>query len=120
MHVNADRMLLGARGGFMAATDLADHLVGRGVPFRDAHEVIGKLVLDCERSGRALQDLTAEEYVEHDARFGPDVLDAVDLEKIVARRVSAGGTGHSAVQLQMQAQRDAIAADEMWLEALTE
>ena len=120
MHVNADRMLLGARGGFMAATDLADHLVGRGVPFRDAHEVIGKLVLDCERTGRTLQDLTAEEYVAHDARFGPDVLEAVDLEMIVARRVSPGGTGHSAVKLQIESQRDAIAADEVWLDALTE
>jgi argininosuccinate lyase len=120
MSVNADRMLAGARGGFMAATDLADHLVGRGMPFRDAHEVVGRLVLECERSGRTLQDLTAEEYIAHDATFGPDVLGAVDLEQIVARRVSAGGTGHEAVKAQIEAQRDAIAADEVWLEALTE
>jgi len=120
MRVNADRMLAGARGGFMAATDLADHLVGRGMPFRDAHEVVGRLVLECERSGRTLQDLTAEEYIAHDATFGPDVLGAVDLEQIVARRVSAGGTGHEAVKAQIEAQRDAIAADEVWLEALTE
>jgi len=120
MRVNADRMRQGARGGFMAATDLADHLVKRGVPFREAHEIIGRLVLSCERDGRTLQDLTAQEYAAHDARFGPDVLDAVDLEKIVARRVSAGGTGHDAVRVQIQAQHDAVQADETWLESLTE
>jgi len=120
MRINADRMHEGARGGFMAATDLADHLVNRGVPFREAHEIIGRLVLSCERDGRTLQDLTAQDYADHDARFGPDVLDAVDLQKIVARRVSSGGTGHDAVRIQIDAQRDAIAADEAWLETLAE
>ncbi|PKQ15329.1 MAG: argininosuccinate lyase [Actinobacteria bacterium HGW-Actinobacteria-7] len=117
MRVNADRMLAGAQGGFMAATDLADYLVGKGVPFRDAHEVVGRLVLACERDGLNLQELTAEQYLEHDARFGSDVLDAVDIDGIVARRISAGGTGHDAVRTQIQAQRDALAADEAWLEA---
>ncbi len=51
MRVNVDAMAAGARGGFMAATDLADYLVGKGMPFREAHEVVGRLVLDCERRG---------------------------------------------------------------------
>ncbi|MDD6290121.1 MAG: argininosuccinate lyase, partial [Eggerthellales bacterium] len=58
MTVNADRMRAGAHGGFMAATDLADYLVGKGMPFRDAHAVVGKLVLDCEKAGKTLQELT--------------------------------------------------------------
>ncbi len=120
MHVNTGRMRAGARGGFMAATDLADYLVGTGVPFREAHEVVGRLVLACERDGLTLQDLTIEQFASHDARFGADVLGAVDIDAIVARRLSAGGTGHDAVHTQLQAQRDALAADDAWLEAAGE
>jgi len=118
--VNADSMRLGALGGYMAATDLADYLVGRGVPFREAHEVVGKLVLACEQDGRTLQSLTAEEYAAHDTRFSADVLDAVDVDKVVARRVTQGGTGHDAVRVQMERQRDAVAADEAWLDSIAE
>jgi argininosuccinate lyase len=120
MHVNADRMRSGARGGFMAATDLADYLVGAGVPFREAHEIVGRLVLACERDGLTLQDLTAEQFAAHDGRFGEDVLGAVDIDAIVARRLSAGGTGHDVVRTQLHAQHDALAADEAWLEAASE
>lgn len=118
--VNVDRMRAGALGGFMAATDLADYLVGQGVPFREAHEVVGRLVLECERSGRTLQSLSAQEYAAHDRRFGADVLDAVDIDRVVARRVSHGGTGHEAVATQLQQQLDVLAADEAWLESLAE
>ena len=103
MRVNADRMRAGARGGFMAATDLADYLVGKGVPFREAHEIVGRLVLACERDGRTLQDLTAEQFAAHAEQFGADVLDAVDIEQVVARRITAGGTGHDAVSAQLVA-----------------
>ena len=118
MHINADRMRTAALGGFMAATDLADYLVGKGVPFRDAHEIVGRLVLAAERSGRNLQEMSAEEYAAHDSRFEPDVLDVVDIDKVVARRVSTGGTGYDAVRSQMDAHRDALDADEAWLESL--
>jgi len=120
LSVNTDRMRAGALGGFMAATDLADYLVGVGVPFREAHEVVGRLVLSCEREGRTLQDLTAEEYAARDARFAPDVVGAVDIDGIVARRISAGGTGHEAVRTQLRQQLDALAADDAWLESLAE
>jgi argininosuccinate lyase len=120
MRVNADRMREGARGGFMAATDLADYLVGKGVPFRSAHEVVGKLVLASEREGRTLQDLTAEEFAAHASEFGPDVLDAVDIDKIVAKRLTAGGTGHQVVGEQLAQAADALSADEAWLEGAGE
>jgi argininosuccinate lyase len=120
MEVRESAMRQGARGGFMAATDLADHLVGQGVPFREAHEVIGKLVLACEQQGKALQDLSAEDFAAHDARFSADVLDAVDIDKVVARRTSVGGTGHEAVAAQIGMVRDALAADEAWLEGVGE
>ena len=112
------RMRRAASGGFMAATDLADYLVGRGVPFRDAHEVVGRLVLAAEQSGQTLQDMSADEYAGHDSRFEADVLDVVDIDKMIARRVTAGGTGHEAVSEQLRAQRGVLDADEAWLESL--
>jgi argininosuccinate lyase len=112
---NADRMRAGAAGGFMAATDLADHLAARGVPFREAHEIVGRLVMRCERAGRTLQDLTLEELRDASAAFGDDALDAVDPDAAVSRRNSEGGTGHQAVRAQLVLARDAITANGAWL-----
>jgi argininosuccinate lyase len=75
-------------------------------------------VLSCEREGRTLQDLTAEEFAAHAEQFGPDVLDAVDIDKVVSRRTTAGGTGHDAVRNQLRRAEDAIVADVAWLESL--
>jgi len=115
MRVNGDRMREGAAGGFMAATDLADHLAARGVPFREAHEIVGRLVLDCERTGRTLQDLSLEELRAASPAFGDDAVAAVDIDAVVARRTSEGGTGHDAVRDQIVKACDAFRADEMWL-----
>jgi argininosuccinate lyase len=101
----------------MAATDLADHLAARGVPFREAHEIVGRLVLTCERSGRTLQDLTLEELRAASGAFGDDAVSALDVDAIVARRVTEGGTGHDAVRAQLVLARDAIAATRAWLDA---
>jgi argininosuccinate lyase len=116
LRVNVDTMRAGALGGFMAATDLADYLVGKGMPFRSAHEVVGRLVLACEREGRTLQELTAEEFAAHAQEFAPDVLEAVDIDKVVARRITSGGTGHDAVRIQLSGVSDALVADAAWLE----
>lgn len=118
MRVNAETMRAGANGGFMAATDLADHLAKRGVPFREAHEIVGRLVLDCEHAGRTLQDLTLAELRAASPRFGDDALEAVDIDRVVARRTTTGGTGHARVAEQLEAADEALAADEAWLEAL--
>jgi argininosuccinate lyase len=120
VRINAERMRSSARGGFMAATDVADYLVGKGVPFRDAHEIVGRLVLACEREGRTLQDLSAAEFAAHAPHFGDDVLKAVDIDELVALRVTVGGTGHDAVRAQLDAARDALAADIAWLESVGE
>ena len=120
MRVNSERMRAAALGGFMAATDLADYLVGKGMPFREAHEVVGRLVLACEREGLTLQDLTAEQFAAHAEQFGPDVLDAVEIDKVVERRVTSGGTGHDAVRVQLTRAEDALVADAAWLEAVSQ
>lgn len=111
MTVNADAMRKGAHGGFMAATDLADYLVGKGMPFRDAHAVVGKLVLECEKQGKTLQELSVDELRQADPLFDAGALDAVDIDKIVARRITAGGTGHDAVKVQLDQARERLAAD---------
>jgi argininosuccinate lyase len=114
LHFDAARMRAGAGGGFMAATDLADYLAAHGVPFRDAHEVVGKLVLECERAGRTLQDLTLEQLRAASPSFGEDALAALDIDAVVSRRVSGGGTGHEAVRSQMSQAAAALAADAEW------
>lgn len=111
MQVNADAMRAGAHGGFMAATDLADYLVGKGMPFREAHAVVGKLVLECEKQGKTLQELSASELAAVDANFGPDACDAVDIDKVVERRTTYGGTGHDSVKLQLEHAKDQLKAD---------
>jgi len=115
MHVNADRMRSAAQGGFMAATDLADHLAARGVPFREAHEIVGRLVLMCEREGRTLQDLTVEELRAASPVFNRDALEAVDIDAVVARRTTTGGTAPERVAEQITAAREALGRDDTWL-----
>ena len=100
--VNEERMREAEHGGFMAATDLADYLVGKGAPFREAHAVVGKLVLECEKEGKTLQELSPEELAQADPRFGEDACRAVDVDHVVASRTTEGGTGHEAVKAQLE------------------
>ncbi len=111
MSVNAERMSEAAHGGFMAATDLADYLVGKGMPFRQAHEVIGRLVLECEKSGCTLQSLTVDELKGHSELFDEGALDALDIKQIVARRTTEGGTGNSSVEVQLGQAAEVLAAE---------
>ena len=101
MHVHADAMRAGGHGGFMAATDLADYLVGKGMPFREAHAVIGHMVLSCEKQGRTLQSLSTEELRAFSELFDADAAQAMDIDEVVRRRTTEGGTGHGAVKVQL-------------------
>ena len=103
----------------MAATDLADYLAAHGVPFREAHEIVGRLVLRCEQEGRTLQSLTLAELRELSPAFGDDALAAVDLDAVVSRRSSAGGTSPDAVRVQLARAEAALGTDEDWLSALS-
>jgi argininosuccinate lyase len=106
MQINADRMLAAAQGGYMAATDLADYLVGKGVAFREAHAIVGKLVGELEAQGRTLQQLTLEELQAASPAFAADALDAVDIANVVARRNTFGGTAHEQVARQLKQAMD--------------
>ena len=90
-------MRAACEAGFVTATDVADYLARRGVPFREAHHVTGRLVGRCLAEGRTLQSLTLAEWQVLHPAFGPDILAAVTVEASVAARTSEGGTAPSRV-----------------------
>ena len=115
MTVNADAMLAQAGTGFSAATDVADYLAKKGMPFREAHRVVGELVLYCEKNGKGLEDLTAEEFSAASPLFEADIARDFDPAGIANARVTYGGTGHDAVVVQLGEARAALEKDEAGL-----
>jgi len=108
---NADVMEKSAAMGFTNATDLADYLVGKGLPFRDAHQVSGLLVGKCVKEHRDLGDLTLAEMQSVHPAFAQDVYQAISLTACVERRKLRGGPAPEAVE-------DSIRRAEVWLEAM--
>ena len=86
-----------AKGGFTNATDAADYLVNHGVPFRDAHTIVGKLVLFCLDKDIALDDMTLEEYKAISPVFEEDIYDAISLKTCVGKRNTIGAPGQEAM-----------------------
>ncbi|MDR0347450.1 MAG: argininosuccinate lyase [Coriobacteriales bacterium] len=111
MRINAHAMREGAQGGFMEATDLADFLVEKGLPFRDAHEVVGRLVLVAEKSGRSLGELGLDELRAASALFDETALDVLKIENVVAQRMSEGGTAPARVAEQLKQAEDLLQAE---------
>ena len=108
MKVNAANMLAAAKGGFINATDLADYLAKRGVPFRTAYKLTGQIVADCAALGKALEDLTLDEYKAYSEVFGEDLYDEISLAACVAKRVSAGGAAPANIPVQLEYLRGVI------------
>ena len=90
---NRDRMARSARGGFTNATDAADYLVRKGVPFRDAHSIIGRLVLKCIEKDIAMDDLTLDEWKAECDVFDSDIYEAISLGTCVEQRTTKGAPG---------------------------
>ncbi|HEU5138999.1 MAG TPA: argininosuccinate lyase [Bacillales bacterium] len=101
--VKSDNMQKAVNSDFSNATELADYLVGKGMPFREAHEVVGKLVLKCIQENKVLGDLELNVFQEVSGLFEQDIYGVLDPEKVVARRNSAGGTGFNQVEKQLSA-----------------
>jgi argininosuccinate lyase len=95
---NRERMWQAAEGGFALATELADYLAQKGLPFREAHHVVGRLVRKLSEEGRALKDLTLEDLKAHHPLFAEDALPLLRLESAIHRRRSYGGTAPEAVR----------------------
>ena len=82
-----------AKNGFTNATDAADYLVNHGVPFRDAHGIVGRLVLTCIDKGISLDELSLEEYKEISPVFEEDIYDAISMQTCVEKRMTIGAPG---------------------------
>ncbi len=102
MKVNKEKMLKGAGGGFTNATDAADYLVKKGMPFRKAHEVIGKMVIYAIESGKALDEFTMDEFKACSEIIEEDIYEAIDLKTCVNDRNITGGPAREAVEYSMK------------------
>lgn len=106
MRVNQELMLKAVREDFSNATDLADYLVKKGLPFRQAHEVSGKSVHYCIEQKKWLMDLTLEEFKQFSPLFEEDILEEIKPETCVANRNSFGGTSYQQVELQIKTAKE--------------
>ena len=96
-----ENMKKAAQNGFINATDLADYLVGKGLPFRSAYKTVGQIVGYCVQNKTILEDISLEKYKEFDSNFDEDLYKAIDLQNCVNLRISAGGTGIESVNTQI-------------------
>ena len=98
MKIKKEKMKKEASGGFTNATDAADYLVKKGLPFRDAHRVIGEMVTYCIKAGKGIEELTLQEFKEFCDLFGEDIYSVVSLESCIDQRDVAGGTSTNQVK----------------------
>ena len=98
MKFRKDRMAASARNGFANATDAADYLAAKGVPFRDAHAVVGRLVLYCIEKGTSIDELSLEELQGLSDKFEADIYEAVSLKACVEKRLTLGAPGPEAMK----------------------
>ncbi len=97
-----ENMKRAAQKGFINATDLADYLVKKGLPFRSAYKISGQLVAKCIAEGKVLEELTISEYKEFSDLFDTDLYDEISLETCVSKRISEGGTSVKSVEKQIE------------------
>lgn len=102
MKINKDKMALAANKGYINATDVADYLVNKGIPFRTAHEITGKLVLYCIEKNLSLQDLSLEDYKEFSPVFDENILEEIDPLNCVISRDIPGGPAPRQVQIHIE------------------
>ena len=114
MKFNKDVMEKSAKNGFTNATDAADYLVNHGVPFRDAHSIVGRLVLYCIDKDCAIEDLSIEELKAISPVFEADVYDAISLKTCVDKRLTIGAPGKEAMEQVIAANRMYLEAQENW------
>ncbi len=103
-----ERMSRAAVGGFSCATECADYLASKGLPFRSAHEITGKIVLYCIEQGKTLQNMTVEEYRQFSPLFDEGILTAVLPQSAIARRKVAGGCAPAEIDRQLRELESAV------------
>jgi argininosuccinate lyase len=115
MKIKKERMAEGAKGGFTNATEVADYLASKGLPFREAHEIVGKLVAYCLNQNKSLSDLSMHEWSEYSVLFSEDIYIYIDLKNAVGRRNLPGGPGTEAVLATISENEEYLAVLASWL-----
>jgi argininosuccinate lyase len=105
LEFRVDRLAAAVTEDFSNATDVADYLATKGVPFREAYNLVGKVVKTCLAANKLLKDLTLDEWQALHPAFSPDIYDAISPRQVVAARNSEGGTGFEQVRLALQTAR---------------
>ena len=108
MSVNKENMLNAAKQGFINATDLADYLVKKGMPFRTAYKIAGQLVALCIEQGKVLEDIPIETYKDFSELFTEDLYKEINLITCVEKRISQGGTSFESVKSQIKFARESL------------
>jgi argininosuccinate lyase len=108
MKVNSKQMRIAAGRGFSTATDIADYLVRKGLPFRNAHEVVGKTVRYCVANGKEIHQLSLDEFRQFSADVDADIFQYVTLEASISARKATGGTAREAVEREIELARQAL------------
>ena len=108
LKANPENMKRAAQKGFINATDLADYLVKKGMPFRSAYKISGSLVAECIRNNTVLEELPLERYKELSDLFDNDLYEAIDLKTCVEKRISEGGTSVASVLAQIKYVRETL------------
>jgi len=101
MKINGDKMLAACNSGFILATDIADYLVGKGIPFRTAHIITGRIVNYCLENKKTLNKLSLNEWKKFSPKFDATVYGVLDIKKAVEKRASLGGTSSKSVKKQL-------------------
>jgi argininosuccinate lyase len=114
MTVRTDRLAAAAPTGFALATDVAEWLVRQGVPFRDAHEIVGRLVVLCLARDCELEDLAAEDLADVSPHLTPEVRDVLTVTGALASRSARGGTAPARVTEQLAELREQLVAQRAW------
>ena len=114
MTFKKERMEASAKNGFTNATDAADYLVKHGVPFRDAHGIVGQLVLLCIEKNIALDDLPLEEYTKISPVFEEDIYDAISMKTCVEKRNTIGAPGAGAMEQVIRENQRYLAQKTAW------
>ena len=108
LKVNQDKMLAAAKGGYINATDLADYLTKKGMPFRDAYKLTGGIVADAITLGKTLDELDMSYYKALNPLFEEDLYEAIDLKTCIKTRISEGSTSYDSVEKQIEYLRDIL------------
>ncbi|MBR5296059.1 MAG: argininosuccinate lyase [Clostridia bacterium] len=108
MKANREKMIKAAQGGFINATDLADYLVKKGMPFRTAYKISGRIVAFCIQNDKVLESLSIQEYKNFSELIDEDVFEQIDLTVCVEKRISEGGTSFASVKDQIAFVRERI------------